>query len=393
LCAGGVVPRAEAQSFISGSDGSDQAFEASGPAGTVIVFDPSQFGGSQVSANVFNFTTITIAAGVTVRVPGKRFNGPLVWLAQGDVAIAGTLDLRGGPGHDATVNAFTRTPSEAGPGGYAGGVGGSSEQAPLPGSGPGGGTVHYSGNSGGPGTFSGNAFLVPLVGGSGGAGAREGGSTFGAGGGGGGGAILIASSGHITVNGAINAVGGRGGLGALRVNCGGGGSGGAIRLVSNTITGTGSLNASGGAEGGGSCGGVVGSTGRVRLEAYDIPFTGSTIGSVSHSAPFALLVPTTGPPTARVIKINGLAVSADPTTFPDVTINTTSAVPVVIETHNIPISATINLTILNQNGVGDTTIQAPPLGNCDGTNTCTTTVDVVFPFGASRGLTKVTWTQ
>jgi len=86
-------------------------------------------------------------------------------------------------------------------------------------------------------------------------------------------------------------------------------------------------------------------------------------------------------------------VTPNPATFPDITINTTSAVPVVIQTHNIPTTASINLTILDENGVADTVMQAPSIGNCDQNNVCTTTVNVVFPFGASRGLTKVSWTQ
>src|SRR5580704_13662910 len=52
----GTAGRADAQSFSSGSDGSDGAFLATGAAGTVIVFDPTQYTGSQVSANIFNFT-------------------------------------------------------------------------------------------------------------------------------------------------------------------------------------------------------------------------------------------------------------------------------------------------------------------------------------------------
>src|SRR5260221_7875195 len=90
-----------AQSFSSGSDGSDGAYNPTGAAGTVIIFDATQFHGSQVGANIFNFTTITIPAGVTVKLSGNTLNGPVFWLAQGDVSINGTLDLNGGKGHDA----------------------------------------------------------------------------------------------------------------------------------------------------------------------------------------------------------------------------------------------------------------------------------------------------
>ena len=79
------------------------------------------------------------------------------------------------------------------------------------------------------GIFTGNRYLIPLTGGSGGEGALYAGSW---GGGAGGGAILLASSTLITVNGAINAFGGDG-----SGNIAGAGSGGAIRLVAPTLSG------------------------------------------------------------------------------------------------------------------------------------------------------------
>jgi len=232
--------------------------------------------------------------------------------------------------------------------------------------------------------FSGNQFLIPLVGGSGGGGARSGSSTFCDGGGAGGGALLVASSTQITVNGnGINANGGDFGGGCIA----GGGSGGAIRLVSNTIAGSGALVARGGN------GFQFGGPGLVRLEATNLTYAGQVVGMGASSTPFPLLLPRVGPPSAKIISVAGTSIVPNPNTFPDITINTTATVPVVIQTHNIPTTATINLTILDQNGVPDTVIPAPPLGNCDPDNFCTTTVDAVFPFGASRGLTKVTWTQ
>src|SRR5689334_12061618 len=86
------------QTFNSGSDGSDGIYAPSGPPGTVVVFDPTRFTGSQVAARIFNFTQITIPAGVTVRIPATAINGPVYWLAQGDVVVQGTIDLSGGPG-------------------------------------------------------------------------------------------------------------------------------------------------------------------------------------------------------------------------------------------------------------------------------------------------------
>src|SRR6266702_2822337 len=193
--------RVGAQTFSSGSDGSDLEFAPSGPPGTVVVFDPSRFSGTQVSANIFNFTTITIPAGVTVRLSGNKINGPVYWLAQGDVDIEGTVDLSGGNGYDVTANPFLRVPSVPGSGGYGGGVGGdypSAVQQALPGNGPGGGTAGTRSAVGGQGAFSGNQFLIPLVGGSGGGGSLD--TGLGEGGGAGGGALLIASSTQIIAN-------------------------------------------------------------------------------------------------------------------------------------------------------------------------------------------------
>jgi hypothetical protein len=76
-----------AQNFSSGSDGTDGPYTPAGAPGTVIIFDPTQFRGSQVAANIFNFTTITIPQGVTVKLSGNTLNGPVFWLAQGDVDI------------------------------------------------------------------------------------------------------------------------------------------------------------------------------------------------------------------------------------------------------------------------------------------------------------------
>jgi hypothetical protein len=380
----------QAQTFSSGSDGSDGPFSPTGPAGTVVLFDPTQFHGTGVPANIFNFTTITIPAGVTVKLSGNTINGPVFWLAQGNVDIEGTVDLSGGSGANFTTSTFARVPAVPGPGGFPGGVGGDLAQPALPGSGPRGGAAGTATAYPLPGNFSGNSFLIPLVGGSGGGGGMNGSDNghFEAGGGAGGGALLIASTTQILVNGGgITAQGGNGG--GCSAEGSAGGSGGAIRLVSTSISGVGGLNAGGGA----GCAGGTGGPGVVRLEAITNSFTGGMSGMQASSTPFPLFVPTVGPATANVISINGTPITPNPSTFPDITLNTTSPVPVVIQTKNIPTTATINLTILDENGVADTVIAAPPLSNCNSVNVCTTTVQVTFPFGGSRGLTKVTWTQ
>src|SRR5713226_1346366 len=152
------APRIEAQTFSSGSDGSDGPLAPSGPPGTVVLFDPTQFHGTQVGANIFNFTTITIPQGVTVKLSGNVLNGPVFWLAQGNVDIDGGVDLSGGNGASQTNNPFARVPSVPGSGGYSGGVGGNIAQSALPGDGPGGGAAGTQVVNSGSGMFSGNQF-------------------------------------------------------------------------------------------------------------------------------------------------------------------------------------------------------------------------------------------
>jgi hypothetical protein len=198
---------------------------------------------------------------------------------------------------------------------------------------------------------------------------------------------MIASSTQIAVNGSINANGGA--PGQPNSYCGGGGSGGAIRLISNLMAGSGSLTVAGGNVN--ACGVSGAGPGIIREESSTTFFPGVVTGTLFVSTPIQLVLPTAGSPTASVISINGTPVTPNPLTFTDITINTTAPVPVIIETQNIPANATISLTILDENNVPDTVIQAPPLSNC-ASNVCTTTVNVTFPFGGSFGLTKVNWT-
>src|SRR5436309_2953148 len=80
--------------FNSGSNGSDGSLNLSTP-GTVD-FDPAALGKDLDGDNIYHFTTINIAAGVTVRLRASKLrNASVVWLASGAVTIAGTLDLSG----------------------------------------------------------------------------------------------------------------------------------------------------------------------------------------------------------------------------------------------------------------------------------------------------------
>src|SRR3954468_6135885 len=84
------------QAFTSGSTGADGAYS---PAVSGD-FDPAALGINAAGDNVFNFTTINIPAGVTIRLRASKVrNLPVVWLATGNVTIAGTLNLNGDTGY------------------------------------------------------------------------------------------------------------------------------------------------------------------------------------------------------------------------------------------------------------------------------------------------------
>ena len=234
-------PTALAQ-FNSGSTGADGALNVT--TNTTLDLPPN---------GIFNFTTIDVAGGVTLRFNRNALNTPVYLLATGDVIIRGNIDVSGG-------NRNGADPGKGGPGGFDGGFGAFQGFPDGDGQGPGGGkpSLRYgaafglSGASGVNTNIYGNTLLSPLIGGSGGSAGNGGG-----GGGGGGGAILIASSTRVTILGLITA---SGGVGI------GGGSGGAIRVVAPVIDGTGSLQVSGG---GGYYGGAEGSPGRTRIDCTD----------------------------------------------------------------------------------------------------------------------------
>lgn len=113
----------QAQTFNSGSNGSDGPLNLTTPG--TIVFDPKTFNPplDPDGDNIYHFTTINIGAGVTVKLRGDIINGPIFWLAQGAVAIAGTVDRNGEPGYRrSTITSIAgRVLSIPGPGGYSGG--------------------------------------------------------------------------------------------------------------------------------------------------------------------------------------------------------------------------------------------------------------------------------
>src|SRR5215831_2895284 len=104
--------------FNSGSNGTDGALDLTGqPSGTTVWFYPSNYPGNQHALGILNWTTVTIPAGVTLKMSGFITNMPLYFLASGNVDIEGTLDLSGAPGGDASPPSGARVPPAPGPGG------------------------------------------------------------------------------------------------------------------------------------------------------------------------------------------------------------------------------------------------------------------------------------
>ncbi|MCH9651412.1 MAG: hypothetical protein K0U98_24510 [Deltaproteobacteria bacterium] len=404
-CFSGLVATS-AWGFDSTSDSSDGALVLTTPG--VVEFDPSTFVPplDPDGDNIYHFTTITIAAGVTVRLSGDKLNGPVYWLASGAVQIDGEIDLNGedGPGDPSFPEGL---PAIAGAGGFSGGAGGTAVSIGQAGRGPGGGlNVEGPAQSGGGGGHLtsgvsspfgnggapyGSDFLVPLVGGSGGAGGDFSVSS-GGGGGAGGGALLLASSVSVVIEGAIRTNGGRGGDGRFG---GGGGSGGSIRVASPIVSGAGILRATGGGRGLGGISawnGGIGSEGRIRLEAQQQLYTGDSQPDHLWRVPYSPHLPANPAPTVRVATIDGVAV-AQPSTgsfvVPDVTIATADPVAVVLEGRFIPLGTTVEVTFFSDDGATQV-MTSSPLAGTEALSSAT--LSLTIPSGFTRGFARATWT-
>jgi hypothetical protein len=192
---------------------------------------------------VFDFSSISIGAGVTITITGSN---PVALLSLTSIDIAGTMDANGTNGG----NQGDGFPGPGGPGGGAGGAGsGGSGQGP--GGAEGGFDGLGNGSWGDGGSFGGQGaawdpYLIPaptygdlrafLQGGSGGG--ASGANLFGsgAGGGGGGGGVELGAAVSITLEDTANimAMGGLGGGGSA-INTGGG-SGGGVFIHAPAVT-------------------------------------------------------------------------------------------------------------------------------------------------------------
>jgi hypothetical protein len=391
---------ARAQTFSSGSTGADGAFSPT--ANVTLTLPPN---------GVFNYTTVNVPSGVTVKFTKNATNTPVTILATGNVTIAGTIDISGAGGttQNTSATAVGITAGAGGPGGFDGGNGATGTVSTTGGTGrgPGGGTggTGTSGGAGGGGfaAAGGNggaaagstagvggaaysdATLLPLIGGSGGGGGGSVLGKTGGGGGGGGGAILIASSGTLTLTGSILATGGwAAGPWNSTPGLGGAGSGGAVRLIATTLTGTGgtiNLAGAGSASAGSNVGGA-GSAGRLRTEAFtntlSATITGAIGPSVSSGSPTSVTLPNA--PTLQITSVGGVAVPANPTgslLAPDVVLPGTTANPVTvnISAANVPVGTVLAVTVVGFMGASTST-SSTALSGTLGASTATASVTV-----------------
>lgn len=222
------------------SDGSDGPFH---PTGNVTLDLPED--------GVFNFTSITINNGITVKFNRNAGNTPVFLLATEAVIINGTINISawaqtggpgGGNGGDAGLDGptdgtdgFGPSPGLGGPKwSHAGGGGGMATAGTE--------AVRHTADPPAPGG-SAIPFPEPLTGGSGGGGGG-GWCWYGCGdgshGGGGSGAIVVSTPSTLTIGGKILANGANGGTAYANgfgfAAPGGGGSGGVIDLWANALT-------------------------------------------------------------------------------------------------------------------------------------------------------------
>jgi hypothetical protein len=351
-----------ANAFESGSTGADGAFNPT--ASVQLTLPPS---------GIFNYTDITIPAGVTVTFAKNANNTPVILLATGDVTVDGVIDVNGSA-------QIAGAGGIGGPGGFDGGRGGLRAGTGFHmggnGFGPGAGEGAPKGytNAGAGGSFGskgqdgsiangqgeagliyGRANLRTLIGGSGGGG---GGTKLAPSGGGGGGAILIAASGTITTNGLITARGGAGiTYNGHLYGQSGSGSGGAIRLVATIIQGEGAINANI------NSGGINGGHGRIRLEAENLLRLANTSPGYSFATPQPLFFANF--PTVKITTIAGNPVPSSPIGFRDVVLSGVTQNPVTIgfETNNIPPGTTIDLSASPERGTASTATSSAVTGS------------------------------
>lgn len=272
------------------------------------VYDATQW------AIVFKYASVNIPAGVTVRFKNHPKNPPVVWLVQGNVTIAGTVDLKG----DAQIGPPNGLARRAGPGGFRGAIHGSGFPSGQ-GFGPGG--ARFSDGIAGyalprNGSVYGNPQIIPLIGGS--SGAWFNGSIDGAPG-----ALLIASGQTVSLSGLLDA---RSHAYA---------SGGAVRMIADSLTGGGLIQATS----------QFNSPGRIRIESRTNSLTGviSPVPSVKVLAgPDDVQIwPNSTHPRLTIVQVDSVDTPDDPLASlelsrADVGITRVGTTKVRLESLNVP---------------------------------------------------------
>lgn len=342
---------------------------------------------------VWDFTTITVPSWVQVRFRAGPANNIVRWRASGDVLINGYLLV---DGQDAPDNTGAGLFAAGGPGGGAGGVGGinflvSGSLAGTGGIGPGGGTPGVAfDQDGAPGQFFGvygNSAQQPVLAGSGGGGGasnNQGAGANGGNGGGGGGGIIIESSGDITVNGGINADGGR--AESTGNTWGGTGSGGGVVLRADRVLGSGFVWARGGRS-------ITDNrAGRIRIEAFYRPLASNASPQPSATAPVASII-SGAEPVLSIISIDG-ALSVQPPTgnqlTPDVVFADNQPVVIVVEGTNIPVGTPVTLRITGSGTIIELPLTGDPDVTLDASGLATFTATVPAGVGTVQAFASFT---
>lgn len=185
----------------------------------------------------------------------------------------------------------------------------------------------------------GNPQVLPLIGGSGGAGTVSGSLNTGAGGG----ALLIAAKGEIRVDGEVLARGGDDAGSAYEAT----GSGGAVRLVAARVLGRGLVNCMGGQRQGRRE--IPWNNGRIRIETLQLDPSlrtfPETIGVPPENPP--VLWPPETAPKVRILSVDSISTPADPTaplvSSADVGMQNENPVVVVVETRDFPIEGIVQV--------------------------------------------------
>lgn len=350
------------------------------------VYDPA------LNAVVFKYSSVELNTGGGtggIYYHNHPSRAAVVWLVTGNVTIAdgARIDVSG---ENAQGSARF---SEPGPGGFRGGRGTVGVTPGSGGFGPGGGefiqaigaaagshsTLGGTESGATPAPTYGNAFILPLIGGSG-----AGTADSSRGGGAGGGAIMIVCTGTITVGGnGIDADGGDGN------NYGNSGAGGAIRLIADVVTGDGPLRATSTTP----YQGIRGGDGRIFVQANVIslgdPGSPTYVATDFNESPYYVWPPAETP-TIRPTKIVANAIDYPIPLYPeasldfplaDVSFDTQDPITLHIEAENVPTDWIVTVRVTPKSG--DTyTVLAEPLTGDSTYSTTTATFSLNRGFGA-----------